>query len=217
MNDFSNQLIDGTDLSAAIEETRTADIGQYFQNTLTDALADGDEPEGFAFGLTRNRAMLVSMNYETHDQRLDICRVAGRFFSNTAVDADEELLYIGTCSTGLSSSRPDVKPSEDKYHTEVAMTTIQSLVDCYQATDVTSLAAAINSGDYLFYLDNISEGFLIDTTYKAAQVVGKDEYDALSEEEQEGKTTVINHLLNEIFIGSTYAFPVARQLSEATA
>ncbi len=215
MTDFTNQLLEGTALEGKINPDSTSFVGEHFQTLLTDALAAGDTPDSFVLGLTPKRVMLVSTNYETNEQRCQVCRYAGRYFAGVASDANEQVLFIGTTSASNQSSRKDVRPGEDPYRQDVAVTTIQNLAPCYEATDVTSLARALNVSPYLFYPQRLHDGLIVETYSDGKQVVGADEYEALTEEEKETKTTLHNSLLNDCFIGVTSIFPLVKQMTES--
>ena len=168
-----------------------------------------DAFEGQAFAVTNKRVFTTSLNFETHEQRREAARTAGRIFACEAVEADEKLLFIGGTAIGINHAD----------NTDVAMTFVQNLSPMHAVQTEEELVPAFNESEIRFFLDELSSAGTITTVNDGDLCVNADVYDALSEQERKerGVTKARNTLLFETFIGSTYAFKFCRDkvLNEA--
>jgi hypothetical protein len=183
-------------------------VGRVFHESLLRSLLRKEAFEGQAFAVTDKRVFTTSLNFETHEQRREAARNAGRIFANEAVAADEKLLFIGGTAIGISHSDDG----------EVAMTFIQNLSPMHEVTVEEEFVPAFNESEIKLFLDELSDAGAITTIHDGDLCVSADVFDALSEEQRkdQGVTKATNALLFETFVGSSYAFKFCRDKATQT-
>lgn len=182
-------------------------VGRVFHESLLRSLLRKAQPEGTAFAVTSNRVMTASLNFEEHTDRCVAAREAGRNFAAEAVEADEQLLFVGATSVGIN--RDD--------DSECAITFIQDLQPMHTVESEGEFMPAFHESKVRLFLDELSSTGAITAVNDGDLCVSQDEYAKLPIEEREGLTTASNALLFELFIGCTYNFKFCRQKAEAGA
>ena len=151
--------------------------------------------------------MSASLNYEEHEERREAAREAGRYFACTAVEAGEELLFIGATSVGIN--RDD--------NSEVAFTFIQDLQPMHSVDSEDEFLPAFHESKVRMFLDELSEAGAITVVNDGDICVSQDEFKAMPEGQREGFTTASNALLLEMFVGSSYSIAYCRNQAEQIA
>ncbi|WP_186539634.1 hypothetical protein [Synechococcus sp. BIOS-E4-1] len=215
-NAFNSVDIHDTELGDVVAESNASAITRYLQKSMQDLLLDNVEFDPFAIAITSNRYMTASLNYE---DRVQASRVAGRYFGNLALEAGEELLYVGTAFVGLTNdSGSDVRPADDPDARQVLVTHVQDLRPMHEASDVDGFVEALKQSDMRVSIASLHEGLIIDVLSDADKVIPHDQYNAISEDDRTGFTTLDSALLPEIFTGAAPSFAViAKEADKAQA
>ena len=198
INDIA-QITDLTDYAQECFTSGSPDrVGRAIHESLLNQLRRGKQPEGQMIGVTDKRVMICSVNAETHEERADLARNAGRAFAASSFEHGEELLFIGCSSVGVG---------HDDQHTEYAFTYIQDLSELRAADSRESLAEAFQNAEVRMFLDELRNNAVVATHNDGDLCVTQEEFNGLSEADKVGKTTGQNNLLGETLIGSVTSIP----------
>lgn len=203
---YESQLLEPTDdITQWIKDKNTRKIGMYYELMLIISMMDLDTAMPTILALSPSKIIAVAQDGDTHEERMDISRQAGRLF---AEEFDHPITYVvQNMATWIGSGTSDCTATDDPHRTEGAMTFVSDVSQFYTAADLESHMAAIKDWPQFLWHTTMREGTVQEVVNDGTPVVPTS-----CEEVPEDSIAMDNFGMTECLIGLSAAFPAIQNI-----
>jgi len=197
--DYSIEIIEDDTIQSFITERNHRAIGLWLETQIIVQMSQLDKPLPVMSAFSKDKVITVSLNQETHSERHQAAREAGRLF---AQELGDQLVFIAQCmATWHGSEESGHTASEDPARSEGALTFVSQMDSFYQCQTMDEHLDALKGSWQWAWLVQMHEGTPGEVIYDCTPVKPSSAEEADSSSDSNDIAYIDNFILNETVIG----------------